>query len=82
LTFLPLSAGSVVIGRHLAAAEAFLFGGIAVCFSELGHPAKMPFTLWVISRPKMGRWSKVARFWKALDLLYKTHTMSSNNRGP
>lgn len=55
LPFLPLLAGSVVIGSRSTAAEAFLFGGISGEFSVLGHPAKVSFPQWVISRPKMGR---------------------------
>ena len=88
-TFLSLAAGSVVIGRLSAAAEAFIFDGIArdvgfFCFflGELARPAKIPFTLRVISQPKMGRLSKTGRRLKASDLLHKTHTATMNNRTP
>jgi len=86
---LPSAAGSVLMGHLFAAAEAFIFDGIArnvgfFCFflGELARPAKIPFTLRVISQPKMGRLSKTGRRLKASDLLHKTHTATMNNRTP
>jgi hypothetical protein len=86
-TFLSLAAGSVVIGRLSAAAEAFIFDGIArdvgfFCFflGELASPAKIPRTPWVISQPKMGCLSKTGWRSKGSDLLYKTPTATMNNR--
>jgi F420-0:gamma-glutamyl ligase-like protein len=84
---LPSAAGSVVIDRLFAAAEAFISDGIArdvgfFCFflGELARPAKIPFTPRVISQPKMGRLSKTGRRSNGNHLTYKTPTTGDNNR--